>query len=115
MNLSLSTSSLAKAFDVLIPEIHDSISVFISAIFFFTFTEALDICFLVSTTIKRKIGTSTATTSASLHSMLNITISAPDIESIAITRSSGPWCASSVISKRSLVSLLIKVPVLFLS
>ena len=90
MNLSLSTSSLANAFDVLIPEMHDSISVFISASFFLTLTEAVDICLLVNTTIKRKIGTSTATTSASLHSILNITIRAPNIESIAITRSSGP-------------------------
>ena len=52
-----------------------------------------------------------ATTSASRHSMENRMASAPTIVSVEMSRSSGPWCASSVISNRSVVRRLMSWPV----
>ena len=54
----------------------------------------------------RKMGRITATTSASRHSMVNMTMSAPAMVMAEVSRSSGPWWASSVSSKRSLVRRL---------
>ena len=59
----------------------------------------------------RNSGMMAITISAMRHSMANITASAPTMVIMEITRSSGPWCASSVSSKRSVVSLLISWPV----
>ena len=63
----------------------------------------------------RNTGTITATTRASCHWMVNMTISAPTMVTAEMNRSSGPWWASSVISKRSLVKRLISWPVRFWS
>ena len=56
-------------------------------------------------------GIMTATTSASRHSIVAMTVSAPTMVTSEMNRSSGPWWASSVISKRSVVMRLISWPV----
>ncbi len=48
---------------------------------------------------------------ASRHCMENITARAPQIVSMLMRMSSGPWWASSVMSKRSDVIRLISEPV----
>ena len=93
------------------PEMQDSMSALMEAIFCFTCREASDMLLLQNMTTTRKTGIITATTRASLHSMENMTPSAPKMVRTEISRSSGPWCASSVISKRSPVSLFISFPV----
>ena len=57
------------------------------------------------------MGSVTASTSASFHWMVNITIIEPMMVSTLMTMSSGPWCESSVISKRSEVMRLMSTPV----
>ena len=59
----------------------------------------------------RKIGIMTHTTSASRHSTVNMMASAPAMVTIEMKISSGPWCASSVISKRSEGRRLMSWPV----
>ena len=66
-------------------------------------------------TTRRKIGKITAMTSASRHWMENITANAPTMVIPEMKISSGPWWASSVMSKRSDVSRLISWPVRFRS
>ena len=90
-------------------------SAFMSAILFFTFTDESAMLFLHSITMAANVGTIISTTRASFHSMQNITISAPTIVTMEISMSSGPWCASSVISNKSPVRRFISLPVLFLS
>ena len=81
------------------PERPDSISALMAAVRFFTPRETLLIFRRrVMTTISR-IGRMTHTTRASRHSIVNMTASAPTIVSREIIRSSGPWCASSVIAR----------------
>ena len=63
----------------------------------------------------RHTGSTTASVSPSRHSSEIITASEPSIVSVQISRFSGPWCESSVISNRSLVMRLIRTPVRFLS
>ena len=73
----------------------------------------MDLLFFI--TSKMKMGSRMAMTSASLHSIQNMKIRDPMMVRVEISTSSGPWCESSVISKRSPVSLFIRFPVLFLS
>ena len=111
LNLPNSTASFAKAFAVRMPESEDSISALMAAVRFFTPRETLLIFRRrVMTTISR-IGRMMHTTRASRHSIVNMTASAPTIVSREIIRSSGPWCASSVISNRSVVRRLMSWPV----
>ena len=62
-------------------------------------------------TTERQIGKVIATTRASFHWTVNIMIIAPMTVRMEVTRSSGPWWASSVISNRSEVRRLIIWPV----
>ena len=59
----------------------------------------------------RKTGIISATTIASSHRMDTMTTSAPTMVSREVSRSSGPWWASSVRSNRSEVRRLISCPV----
>ena len=54
-------------------------------------------------------------TSASRHWIEYMMTSAPMMVRVEMKMSSGPWCASSVMSKRSLVRRLISCPVRFRS
>ena len=67
---------------------------------------------MVTTTAR---GISTATTRASCHWMVNMMTTAPTTVTTEMNRSSGPWWASSVMSKSSAVIRLIRWPVRFLS
>ena len=60
-------------------------------------------------------GSVTASTSASCQRMQNISTSEPTMLSEQMRTFSGPWCASSVTSKRSLTTRLNSAPVRFLS
>ena len=60
-------------------------------------------------------GTETSSTSASTGSMENRTMNAPTSVTKEMNRSSGPWCANSVMSNRSVVTRDISRPVRFLS
>ena len=60
-------------------------------------------------------GRLTARTSASRHSIPASTTSEPRMVRTLMSMSSGPWCASSVISNRSEVIRLMSTPVRFLS
>ena len=95
----------------MMPEMQASADALISAILFFTFTDAVCMRFLVSMTMIKNTGIRQVTRSASRHSIRYMKKSAPIMVSPEITRSSGPWCDSSVISNRSPVSLLIRLPV----
>ena len=79
-----------KAFDVLIPESLDSISALMSAMRFLTFTDDWDMDLLFLITIRMKIGSRMAITSASLHSIQNMKIRDPMMVSVEISTSSGP-------------------------
>ena len=93
------------------PEMLLSMAEYISAVLRLTSMLASFIlmrCFIVN---HAQSGSASVMTSASCHCIANITASAPTIVSVHITMFSGPWCASSVISKRSLVMRLIRTPV----
>ena len=77
--------------------------------------DAWDMDLLFFITRRRKMGRSMAITRASLHSIMNMKMRDPMIVRVEISTSSGPWWESSVISKRSPVSLFMRFPVLFLS
>ena len=77
--------------------------------------EAALICFRRRSAASSSTGSITSSTSASSQRMQNITISAPTMVTREMNKSSGPWCASSVTSNRSLVRRLISWPVRFLS
>ena len=111
LNLSISSSSLAKARAVRMPESDDSMPTLMAAVFCFSPREAAVILLRRDMMTAMNTGRMHATTSASRHSMENRMASAPTIVSVEMSRSSGPWWASSVISKRSLVSLLMSWPV----
>ena len=111
LNLANSTASLAKAFAVRMPEREDSISALMAAVLALTFLETALIFRRRMVTTTTKMGRITQTTRASRHSIENITMRAPTMVSTEMIRSSGPWWASSVTSKRSLVSRLISWPV----
>ena len=72
------------------PDSVDSMSAFMSAIFCFTCADECIMLFLQESTTSIKTGTMASTTSASLHSTVNITKSAPVIVTAEISRSSGP-------------------------
>ena len=110
-NFSSSTSSLAKALAVRIPEREDSISALMDAVRALTFLETALIFRRRRMSTSRRMGRMITMTSASRHSIENITISEPMMVSMEMIRSSGPWCASSVISNRSLVRRLMSWPV----
>ena len=82
-------------------------SALIAPVFFFTRREASRIALRRETMIAINTGIMTATTSASRHSIVAMTVSAPTMVTSEMNRSSGPWWASSVISKRSVVMRLI--------
>ena len=73
------------------PEIQDSMSALMEAIFCFTCREASDMLLLHTMTTKRKMGIIITTTRASRHSMENMTPRAPAMVRTDISRSSGPW------------------------
>ena len=56
-------------------------------------------------------GTSSSSTSASCQQIGARIASAPPSVTTAVSRYSGPWCASSVMEKRSLVMRLMSTPV----
>ena len=60
-------------------------------------------------------GTEIISTSASCHLMRHRTMNAPSSVTNEMNRSSGPWCASSVTSNRSVVTRDMSNPVRFLS
>ena len=93
------------------PERLDSISVLMWPTFCLTATEALLILPRMANTTMRKMGISAATTRASSQRMVAMTISAPMMVITEVSRSSGPWWASSVSSNRSEVRRLISAPV----
>ncbi len=114
-NLAVSCSSLAKALAVRIPEMADSSCPLIPAMFCFTRTDARTIRRRWMTVKITKMGTMANTMRASFHWMVSIRQKAPMRVTAEMNRSSGPWWASSVISKRSLVARLMSCPVRFLS
>ena len=97
------------------PDRVDSMSALMPAIFSLTCTEDCIMSLRQKITMHTKTGTMTSTTSARRHSTQNMTISAPMMVIVEIRRSSGPWCANSVISNRSPVSRFISLPVLLRS
>ena len=106
---------MAKAFAVRMPEMLLSMAEYISAVLRLTSTFARLMLPRCDSVNHRPSGRITVSTSASRHSIVNITASAPRIVSAQISMFSGPWCASSVTSNRSLVMWLISAPVRFLS
>ena len=64
---------------------------------------------------RKKTGKIAAMTSASRHWMRNMMARAPIMVTPEMKMSSGPWWASSVISKSSLVRRLMRTPVRFRS
>ena len=110
-NLSSSAFSLAKALAVRMPDMPLSMAEFISAVLRLTSRLALFILTRRESVKAIRSGSVTASTRASRHSIVNMTASAPTIVRQEIRMSSGPWCASSVISKRSLVMRLMSAPV----
>ena len=107
----LRTGNMAKALAVRVPEGDDAMPTVMAAVFCFSPREAAVILLRRDMMTAMNTGRMHATTSASRHSMENRMASAPTIVSVEMSRSSGPWWASSVISKRSLVSLLMSWPV----
>ena len=73
--------------------------------------DIFDIRLRMSITTSRKRGIINPTISASRHWIVPITTSAPKMVTPDVSRSSGPWWASSVTSNRSDVSRLISCPV----
>ena len=95
------------------PEMLDSRFAFISAVVSFTFFDVLDKFCLEKTTINIITGMEIITITASSQRIFNNSANEPSMVKTAMEKSSGPWCASSVISKRSVVARAIIFPVLF--
>ena len=93
------------------PEMPLSMEELISAVFRLTSRFAFFILTRRERVNATSIGSVTASTRARRHSIVNITASAPIMVRPEISISSGPWWASSVISKRSLVMRLMSAPV----
>ena len=106
---------MPKAFVVRTPDRPDSISALMAPVFCLAARLARPMLRRRCITVSTNTGRITLTTSAMRHWIVNITASAPAIVTIEIKRSSGPWCASSVSSKRSVVRRLMSWPVRFLS
>ena len=86
-----------------------------TAVFCFTAAEAALMDFRQDQTTAKNTGTMQAITRASRHWMANMMIRDPRLVTPEMKMSSGPWWASSVMSKRSAVRRLISWPVRFLS
>ena len=114
-NFSLSARSLEKALAVRMPEMLDSMSALMPAMFCFTRRLAWIMFRRLRLTTMRNVGTSSSITRASRHWMVNMMAMAPTRVTPEMNRSSGPWWASSVMSKSSAVIRLIRWPVRFLS
>ena len=89
-NFPNSTSSLAKALAVRMPEREDSISALMAAVRLLTCLETALIFRRRRMTTASKMGRMMQTTRASRHSMVNMTTRAPTMVSTEMTRSSGP-------------------------
>ena len=97
------------------PERLDSISWLMWPVFCLAALDALAMDRRVIMTTARKMGIITATTRASSQRMDVMTTRAPIMVTAEVSRSSGPWWASSVISNRSVVRRLMSWPVRFSS
>ena len=97
------------------PEIALSISSLIPATRRLTSLDARIIARRLEVMNSRISGTTQMSTSARLRWMRQSTVKAPSSVTTEMNRSSGPWCASSVTSNRSLVTRLISWPVLLRS
>ena len=93
------------------PEMPDSMAAFISAVWRFTSMFAFFMLTRRESVNMMSSGRQTASTSARRHSMPASTISEPMMVRTLMRMSSGPWWASSVISKRSEVMRLMSTPV----
>ena len=100
---------------VRIPEMLDSMSALMPAVVCLTCREARDMLRRLRFTTMKNTGMSTTITRASRHWMVNMMAMAPRMVTPEMNRSSGPWWASSVMSKSSAVMRLIRWPVRFLS
>ena len=110
-NFCCSALSLANAFAVRMPLMPLSIAALISAVFLRSSTLA---CFMRTrwrAVNHRHGGRITSSVSASSQRMVNMTISAPTSVTVQMMMFSGPWWASSVMSKRSLVTRESSAPV----
>ena len=115
LNRRLSAASLANALAVRKPDRLLSISWLMWPVFSLAAAEARDIRPRMVMATVRKMGMVRATTRASCQRMEAITTRAPAMVSALVSRSSGPWWASSVSSNRSVVSRDMSLPVRFLS
>ena len=114
-NFSISAFSLAKAFTVRTPDTPDSTAVLISAVSCFTPRLACRSRVRSSTTTASTAGTRANSTRASSQRIVSRITRDPIRVSPACSRFSGPWWASSVISKRSVVIRLMSLPVRWVS
>ena len=114
-NFWSSAPSLAKAFAVRMPERPDSMSELMTAVFCFTAAEAALMDRRQDQTTAKNTGTMQVITRASRHWMVNMMRRDPTMVTPEMKISSGPWWASSVMSKRSAVRRLMSWPVRFLS
>ena len=97
------------------PEMLDSRFALISEVVSLTFFEDSESFLRDRIVTKIVSGTKIKTITASSILICKRRMNEPIKVKIEIKKSSGPWCASSVISKRSVVARLISFPVLFLS
>ena len=104
-------SSLAKALVVRTPDSPDSMAALMVPVFCLAARDAALICRRRRSATASSTGSRSSSTSASSQRRQNITTSAPRMVTAEMNRSSGPWCASSVSSNRSLVNRLISWPV----
>ena len=97
------------------PEIVDSMSALMPAVVCFTRLEVSAMLRRLRNTTTMNRGIRISSTRARRHWMVNMMAMAPTTVTPEMNTSSGPWWASSVMSKSSAVIRLIRWPVRFLS